>query len=103
MDADERDICSYLKSWAGQFVSGREISRRAGGKWRHSKDPEWAGLVLTRMVEKAILEKDASGRYRLIAKMKEKKKKWVSPEIEKILRESGKVFEFPTDEDDGEL
>src|SRR5262245_14157576 len=34
MDAEEREICDFLKSWVDQYVSQREICRRAGGKWR---------------------------------------------------------------------
>ncbi len=42
MDADEQDICNYLKQWQKQFISGREICRCAGGKWRFRDDPHWA-------------------------------------------------------------
>lgn len=93
MDADERDICIYLKSWLGQFVSGREIARRAGGKWRYRQEPEWAMPVLGRLVERGIIETDSTGHYRLVKKeKKEKPKKWVSPQIRKILEQSGKEF-----------
>ena len=94
MDADEQEIVNYLKSWPKQFVSGREISRRAGGKKRYRDDPYWATQVLIRMAEKNILEVDASGHYRL--KPDEKRhqpKRWISPEIKKILEESGKDFD----------
>ncbi len=92
MDADEKSIVDYLKSWPGQFVSSREISRRAGGKWRFRNEPEWANAVLGRLVEKRIVESDSTGHYRL-AKIPEKKaKKWVSPQIRKILEQSGKQF-----------
>ena len=56
MDADERDICNYLKSWRNQFVSGRDIARRAGGKWRFREDQDWAVAVLARLVEKGVVE-----------------------------------------------
>ena len=52
MDADERDICNYLKAWPGQFVYGRDIARRAGGKWRFRENPDWATEVLSRLVDK---------------------------------------------------
>jgi len=101
MDADERDICIYLKSWLGQFVSGREIARRAGGKWRYRQDPEWAAPVLGRLVERGIIETDSTGHYRLIQKeKKEKPKKWVSPQIRKILEQSGKDFGGVTEIED---
>ena len=94
MDADEREICLYLKGWPGQFVSVAEITRRAGGKRRGRQDPNWALPVLTRLVEQGILESDSTGHYRLIKRTKpEKKKRWVSPHIQKILEKSGKSFE----------
>ena len=106
MDADEIDICNYLKSWPKQFISGREISRRAGGKRRFQDDPYWATRIFPRMVEKGILEADASGgHYRLPLEQKdERPKKWVSPQIKKILEASGKDFDgvFEADEPEGE-
>jgi hypothetical protein len=101
MDAEERDICDFLKSWQGQFVSNREIARRAGGKWRFRDDPNWATPVLGRLVEKGDVESDASGHFRLVTKeRKDKKKKWwLSPQMKKILEESGKEFEGTVEAD----
>jgi len=94
MDAEERELCLYLKGWPGQFVSVAEITRRAGGKRRGRQEPNWAAPVLSRLVEKGILESDATGHYRLIRRAKkETKKRWVSPHIQKILEKSGKSFE----------
>ncbi len=84
MDADEKDICDFLRSWPGQFVSHREICKRAGGKWRYREDQKWALPILTRMVEKGILESDASGHFRLLSEKKEKKQS-ISPELQKLL------------------
>ena len=93
MDAEERDICNYLKSWPGQFVAVRDICRRAGGKWRFRENQEWAAPILTRLLEKGLIESDSTGHYRLIRVRKPKKpKKWVSPQMRKILEESGKDF-----------
>jgi hypothetical protein len=94
MDAEEREICDFLKSWQGQFVSSREICRRAGGKWRFREDPAWAIPVLTRMVEKGYIESDASGHFRLMPEKekKEKKKVWLSPELRAMLEKTGKTF-----------
>ena len=103
MDADETEICNYLKAYAGQFVSAREIARRAGGKWRFREDPNWAMPVLLRLVEQGYLESDASNYYRLRPRDKRKKpKKWVSPQIQIILEQSGKDFGdlLATDEQD---
>ena len=96
MDADERDICLYLKGFPNQFISGREISRRAAGKWRYREEPNWAAPILARLMERRIIESDATGHYRLVlAKKKEKKKRWISPQIKAILERSGKKFEEP--------
>jgi len=105
MDADEREICLYLKGFQGQFVSYAEISRRAGGKRRFRQEPEWATPVLARMVEKGIIESDSTGHYKLkFRPRKERTTRFVSPQIRKILEGSGKnfegVFEIETDEED---
>jgi hypothetical protein len=92
MDADEREICIYLKSYPNQYISGREICRRAGGKSRFRDDANWAIPILTRLVEQSIVEDDRSGHYRLVQKKTDKKKKWVSPHIKKMLEKSGKDF-----------
>jgi hypothetical protein len=104
MDADEKEICAYLKSLPGQFISGREIARRAGGKWRFRESPDWVAPVLARLVERKLLESDSTGHYRLAPRTRgEKTNKWVSPQIRQILRNSGKDFGEVTrvDEDEG--
>ncbi len=94
MQSDEEDINLYLKSYPGQFISAREIARRAGGKVRYRNDPNWASPVLTVMVEKGVIESDSTGHFRLVVKKKENRrdKKWVSPQMRKILEDSGKDF-----------
>jgi hypothetical protein len=90
MDSDEREIFDYLKSWADQFVSGREICRRAGGRRKWAEDPNWALPLLNNMVEKGILESDSKLRYRLKSEDKKKKQKhWLSPDIAKIFEKHG--------------
>ena len=95
MDADEREICIYLKSMSGQFISGKEIARRAAGKRRFRQEPDWAAPILARLVERGILEGDAAGHYRLIPREQRiRSKRWASPQIKKILEQSGKDFEI---------
>lgn len=90
MDASEREIFQFLKTWGSEYVNVKEIARRAGGKRKYHEDPEWAKPVLMRMTERGILESDIAGRYRLKPVSKHKKQsKWVSPEIAKILKDSG--------------
>jgi hypothetical protein len=93
VNADEKEVCNFLKSWRGQFVSGREVARRAGGKWRFRDDPNWAMPILLHLVEKGFVESDAAGYYRLRpTEGKKKAQKWVSPQIKAILEKSGKDF-----------
>lgn len=105
MDADQNEICQFLKSFQDQFVSGKEICRRAGGKWRFREEPSWALPILRRMLESRLVETDMDGRFRLTQQSapgkSTKKKVWVSPAIQRILEESGKnfgVFELDKDE-----
>jgi hypothetical protein len=94
MDADEREICLYLKGWPGQFIGLSEICRRAAGKRRYHEDPNWAVPILGRLVERGVVESDSTGHYRLITNRKKKEhKQWVSPQIKKILEQSGKSFD----------
>ena len=94
MDAEEREICDFLKSWPGQFVAVREICRRAGGKWRYREDPNWALPVLARLLEQGVIESDTAAHYRLRALEKRgKSRRWVAPHIKKILEESGKEID----------
>ena len=99
MDADEREICYYLKSRPGEFISLREINRRAGGKWRFREQPDWATEVVLRLLDKGTVEKDAAGYYRLVKKEKKEKPRWISPQLKKILEQSGKVFDLEEDEE----
>ena len=90
MDGDEREIFYFLKSRGEEFVNAVEIARRASGKRKFHADPDWAKPILARMAERGILQSDVLGRYRVkpVAK-KGKGKRWVSPDIAKILQESG--------------
>jgi hypothetical protein len=100
MEADERLIKLYLKSLPGQFISGREIARRAAGKARFRDEPDWAAPVLKEMEEKGKIEKDAAGHYCLRAVTdKKREKKWISPQMKKILEQSGKPFHEIKEED----
>ena len=90
MDTDERAIYHFLKTRGSEFVGAMEIARRAGNKKKFFQDPDWAKTVLMRMQERGILEHDASARYRIKpVSRKDKNKRWVAPDIAKILHESG--------------
>lgn len=90
MDADEREIVHFLQTWGSSFVNAKEIARRASTKKRFSEDPDWAKPVLMRLAENGILESDTSGRYRIKPENKhDKAHRWVSPDINQILKEGG--------------
>ena len=90
MDADERDIFNYLKTWGAEFVGVKEICRRAGTKKRYHENPEWAKPILLLMSERSILERDMLGRFRVKPKPKKgHDARWISPEIEQLLKEKG--------------
>lgn len=88
MDADERIVFDFLSSFGEEWVNAKEICRRADGKKRFNEDNNWARPILHRMKERRVVEGDELGRYR-IKPLPKAKGKWMSPDIEKILRESG--------------
>jgi hypothetical protein len=73
MDADENEIVAYLKQFGRQFVSSREICRRAAGKQRYREEPYWANQPLLRLVERAILETDSAGHFRMVPDEKDQR------------------------------
>jgi hypothetical protein len=90
MDGDEREIFHFLKTWGAEFVGAAEIARRAGNKKKFYEDPDWAKPVLMRMADRGLLQSDSQGRYRIKPlSRKDKNKRWVPPDIAKILEESG--------------
>ncbi len=101
MDADERTICKYLQTCQNQFISIREISKRAAGRKRYQRDPEWAIAPTGRLLDRGVLESDGSNHFRLIPREKPKKpQKWIAPHIRNILERSGNFTEvLQLDED----
>jgi hypothetical protein len=100
MQPEEREICTYLKSFPGQFVSAREIARRAGGKWRFRDDPHWSTPVLAQLLEKKVIETDSCYNYRLIIKQERKQKHWISPQMKKILESNGNFTHIIEEEEE---
>jgi len=91
MDADENEIVAYLNQFRRQFVSGREICRRAAGKQRYHEDPYWATQPLLRLVERRIVETDSSGHFRIVPDESERRaeKEEAAAHAKKLLEESG--------------
>lgn len=95
MDADQTAICEFLKQTPDEFVSRKEICRRAGGKWRFREDEYWALPVLSRMRDAQIVESDDTGHFRLVKQKKDsgnKQRIWMSPAIRSLLKSSGQSF-----------
>ena len=86
---DEREIFLFLKTYGSDFVAMREVCRRAGGRRRYHQDHEWAVPILLRMSERGILETNAEGQYRVKPSKTKKQERHISPDIAKILKESG--------------
>ena len=90
MSSDEREIFNYLQTWAGEYINAKEVSRRAGTKKRFHEDPDWARPILQAMVDNGLLESDLRGLFRVKPERKGgHKQRWVSPDIEEILKEKG--------------
>ncbi|SPE54673.1 hypothetical protein SBV1_1910018 [Verrucomicrobia bacterium] len=104
MDADEREIYNFLKTRRHEFISVRDISQRLGSKRLRNASPEWAKSILERMTERGILQTDGEGFCLKPIQLKENSgKRWVSPEVAKILKASGKFSDRvldPGDEDE---
>ena len=98
MNSEEREIYHFLKTWGSEYVSYKEIARRAGGRKKYHEDADWAKPLLLRMQERGVLESDSLGRYRIKPlSSKNKAARWVSPEIAKILQEKGLKVEGATE------
>jgi hypothetical protein len=91
MDADENEIVAYLKQFGRQFVSSREICRRAAGKQRYREEPYWANQPLLRLVERAILETDSAGHFRMVPDEKDPRshKEQKAQHAKKLFEEAG--------------
>ncbi len=95
MNADEKAILEYLRSWPHSYISGKEIARKVSGKRRYAEDRGWAISILREMVRAGTLETDYLGHFRPMQGDEKKKRpaKHVSPQILRILKSSGKSFE----------
>ncbi len=70
---DELNVLNLLKCYPDQFLSGKEVCRRAGGKRRFQQDPVWALPLLSNLVARKVVESDHQGHFRLAPVGEEKK------------------------------
>ena len=66
--ADEAEIVAFLKCYRGQYLSAREVCRRAGNKRKYQENPRWAMPLLVSLLVRGYVEADGGGHYRLIEK-----------------------------------
>lgn len=94
MTQEEREIYNYLKTAPEVYHSAREIGRRTGDKDIRRMMPDWVVEHLRRMVRGGLLETDDSGHYRLKQrpKINAEGRKWVSPHIAKLLKNSSNDY-----------
>ena len=105
MTQDEVDILVYFRANAKTWVTFNELARLVGGKHRFGQDPEWPRPILKKFTAKDLIEKDASGAYRVKPKKKQESKgprMFVTPEIKEMLRRSGKKWQFDVEEEKSE-
>lgn len=101
LGVDENCVMQYLNSFPGEFISEREIARRADGKERFLANPYWAHNALSELIEMKLLETDGEGRYRQItgaasqlAKAAGPGAKFMDPKLRAILEKSGHKFDL---------
>jgi hypothetical protein len=98
LSSDELEIMNYLKASPEQFVPLTDISRRAGGKRKGRETPHWATPLMPKLVEQGFLEINEKGSYRVRPETPPEQspvapaKRWVSPEIARILARQGGKF-----------
>ena len=99
MDASEREILDFLQTRGSEFVSAKEICRKASSKKRFHAEPHWAIPILQLMTERGVLERDNMGRYHLKPNPKKKTvRRWVSPAIAGLFKETVFVIDEDTTE-----
>jgi len=65
MGTEETVILKYLKTFPHQYVSGKQIARKAWDRKKFDKNPHWALPILTRMVREKLLITDNMGGFRI--------------------------------------
>lgn len=103
LGVEENCVMQYLNNFPGEFISEREIARRADGKHRFVEDPYWAHNALSELVEMKLIETDGAGRYRRVAQETKETKvvrsgdsgaKFMDPKLRAILEQSGRKFDL---------
>lgn len=64
LNADEKEIYDFVKSFGDLFISVGEVSRRLGTRGRYQENRLWAKPLLLRMEVEGILESNPFGEFR---------------------------------------
>lgn len=98
---DERQVYLYIRNWAGQFISSREVARRADGKARFEQDRNWVHTPLSNLRDNGYIIANEHGQYKIKkdidpitgalvhpeADAKDKPKKFIAPVLQTMLDE----------------
>jgi hypothetical protein len=65
MNEAEYIVLAFLQTSPEIYFARREIARRAVKRKVYDEDPHWADAALVALVDRALVEQDETGRYRL--------------------------------------
>lgn len=85
MNAEETQICEFLKKRGANYVCVTDISKFLDAGRRFQKDRNWARPILRRMEVDGIVETNPYGEYRLKGAQEETQ----APDFKEALRNPG--------------
>jgi hypothetical protein len=93
---DENCVLQYLNNFPNDFISEREIARRADGRRRFAENAHWAHIALSELVENRFIETDGLGKYRMkrTSLAAGEVRKFISPQFRTILENCGPKFDL---------
>ena len=96
LGSDENCVLQYLNTWPDEFVSEKQIARRADSKDRFMTEPHWTYNALSQLLMMELIETDGTGKYRMKVHRNETggSKKFMAPHLRQILEKSGKNFDL---------
>jgi hypothetical protein len=65
MSYEEMAIMNFLRGNPQEFVSRRELARKALKRSAFEENQHWADAPLTSLVDQGLVEQDESGHYRI--------------------------------------
>jgi len=74
LSQEEQAVLNFLATSRGAYFSAREICRKAGGKRLWDENQRWALPILSRLVDRGLVEQDNAGHYRLANSAREERR-----------------------------